>query len=147
MKECPFINQLNDSELLLEKLKLRALAHDGSKYWEDEFEPYRKHFYPINEKEKEEYEDDFEQAWTLHWQRNSHHWQHRQNKTSFDKNDMEQVLDVLENVLDWMAMGYKFNDRPYQYYENNKDNIILCDEERAFLEDVIYKGIDANRGM
>lgn len=43
-----------------------------------------------------------------------------------------------------MAMGYKFNDRPYQYYENNKNNIILCDDERKYLEDLIYNIIDVD---
>ena len=41
-----------------------------------------------------------------------------------------------------MAMGYKFNDRPYQYYENNKNNITLCEDERKYLEDLIYNVID-----
>ena len=39
-------------------------------------------------------------------------------------------------------MGYKFNDRPYQYYENNKNNITLCEDERKYLENLIYNVID-----
>ena len=39
-------------------------------------------------------------------------------------------------------MGYKFNDRPYQYYENNKNNITLGEDERKYLEDLIYNVID-----
>lgn len=41
-----------------------------------------------------------------------------------------------------MAMGYEFNDRPYQYYEKNRDKICLCQEEREFLENLIYNYID-----
>ena len=39
-------------------------------------------------------------------------------------------------------MGYKFKDRPFQYYEKHKNEIKLNEEERVFLERVIYKGID-----
>ena len=39
-------------------------------------------------------------------------------------------------------MGYKFNDRPYQYYKNNKNNITLYEDERKYLEDLIYNVID-----
>ena len=120
----------------------RVLVHDESKYSEEEFIPYRKNFFPINAEEKENNKLDFDKAWEHHWKNNSHHWQYRKNKTSFNKDNKEEVLDVLENVLDWMAMGYKFNDRPYQYYENNKNNIVLCDDERKYLEDLIYNIID-----
>ena len=143
MKNNHIIFQIGGEDLL-NKLHNRVLCHDASKYSIEEFEPYRKNFFPISQQEKEENKNAFEKAWQHHWQVNSHHWQHRQNKKTFNKNDDEQVLDVLENVLDWLAMGYKFNDRPYQYYENNKNHIILNEDERKFLEYVIYEGIDAD---
>ena len=141
IKENPVIYQKYSGEIL-DALWERILNHDNSKYSEEEFVPYRKNFYPINAKEKEENKLDFDKAWEHHWKNNSHHWQYRKNKTSFDKNNKEEVLDVLENILDWIAMGYKFNDRPYQYYENNKNNITLCEDERKYLEDLIYNVID-----
>ena len=143
MKDNHLIYQLGGDDLL-DKLHTRVLYHDDSKYSEEEFEPYRKNFFPISQQEKEDNKEDFEKAWQHHWQENSHHWQHRQNKKTFDKNNDEDVLDVLENVLDWIAMGYKFHDRPYQYYENNKNHIILNDDERKFLEYIIYEVIDAD---
>lgn len=141
IKENPVIYQRYSGEIL-DALWGRVLIHDKSKYSEEEFVPYRKNFYPINAEEKEENKPDFNKAWEHHWKNNSHHWQYRKNKTSFDKNNKEEVLDVLENILDWIAMGYKFNDRPYQYYENNKNNITLCEDERKYLEDLIYNVID-----
>ena len=141
IKENPIIYQRYSGEIL-DALWERVLVHDESKYSEEEFIPYRKNFYPINAEEKEENKLDFDKAWEHHWKNNSHHWQYRKNKTSFDKNNKEEVLDVLENILDWIAMGYKFNDRPYQYYENNKNNITLCEDERKYLEDLIYNVID-----
>lgn len=141
MKENSLIFQRYDDNIL-DALWERVLVHDESKYSEEEFIPYRKNFFPINAEEKENNKSDFDKAWEHHWKNNSHHWQYRKNKTSFNKDNKEEVLDVLENVLDWMAMGYKFNDRPYQYYENNKNNIVLCEEERKYLEDLIYNIID-----
>ena len=141
IKENPVIYQRYSGEIL-DALWGRVLIHDKSKYSEEEFVPYRKNFYPINAEEKEENKLAFEKAWEHHWKNNSHHWQYRKNKISFDKNNKEEVLDILENILDWIAMGYKFNDRPYQYYENNKNNITLCEDERKYLEDLIYNVID-----
>ena len=142
MKECSIVYQLGGDDLL-NALFRRVVEHDNSKYSLQEFDAYRKNFFPISQQEKEENKKDFEKAWEHHWRHNPHHWQYRQNKESFNRNNEEEVLDVLENVLDWMAMGYQFNDRPYQYYENNKENIKLCNEEKAFLEYIIYEGIDA----
>ena len=143
MKDNHIIFQIGGDDLM-NKLYNRVICHDASKYSEKEFEPYRKNFFPISQQEKEDNKEAFEKAWQHHWQVNPHHWQHRQNKKSFNKDNDEEVLDVLENVLDWMAMGYKFHDRPYQYYENNKNHIILNDDERKFLEYVIYEGVDAD---
>ena len=136
---------LIDKELL-KKLYKRVLTHDKSKYSMEEFNAYRKNFYPINNKEKEENKKDFEKAWEHHWNNNSHHWEYRQNKQYFNINNDEEVLDVLENILDWIAMGYKFKDRPTDYYEKNKDKIILCDKERAYLEHVLYDIIQKDGG-
>ena len=44
--------------------------------------------------------------------------------------------------MDWLAVGYTVNDRPYQYYEENKDEIILPQPEKDFIEKIIYEGID-----
>ena len=143
IKENPIIFQRYSGEIL-NALWERVLVHDESKYSEEEFIPYRKNFFPINTEEKENNRLDFDKAWEHHWKNNSHHWQHRKNKTSFNKDNQEEVLDVLENLLDWIAMGYKFNNRPYQYYENNKNNIVLCENERKYLEDLIYNAIDVD---
>lgn len=137
-----FINNPNsyliiDKELL-DKLYQRVLNHDKSKWSKEEFEPYRRYYYPINKQEKENSLKDFDKAWEHHWKNNSHHWQYRQKKKIFNIHNDEEVLDVLENALDWLAMGYVFHNRPYEYYEKNKDDIVLCEEERNYLEHIIY---------
>ena len=118
-------------------------VHDESKWSVEEFEPYRKNFYPINDEEKALNEEDFETAWKHHYRNNRHHWECRQyDECPNGKLTKEQQIDCLENVIDWMAMGYKFNDRPYQFYEKNKDKISLPEAERNFIEKVIYEGVD-----
>lgn len=121
----------------------QVIVHDDSKYSEEEFEAYRRNFYPVNEEEKELNKEDFEKAWKHHYESNRHHWECRQyDECPDDKLSKEQMLDCLENVLDWMAMGYTFNDRPYQFYEKNKEKIKLPTAERNFIEKVIYEGVD-----
>ena len=121
----------------------RVLKHDDSKYLVEEFDAYRKQYYPVNEEEKILNADMFEKAWEHHWKSNRHHWQARQNDINRqDELTKEELLDCLENIIDWMAMGYVYNDRPYQFYEKNKDKIILPKAQRDFMEKVIYEGID-----
>lgn len=134
---------IGDQELL-NKLFERVSVHDDSKFSQKEFDYYRKNFYPIDKQEKEENKKDFEKAWEHHYKNNTHHWENRQFKKTFNINNEEEVLDVLENVLDWMAMGYKFKNRPFQYYEKNKKNIILPEMEKHFLEHIIYDIVDAD---
>lgn len=142
MIECPKLNSLFMDEELCYNFLQRIKNHDKSKYSEEEFNAYRKYYHPINPEEKESVKEDYAKAWEHHWKNNDHHWQARQNKTSFDVNNDEDVLPLLENVADWLAMGYEFGNRPYQYYELNKDKIQLCPEEREFLEKIIYGALE-----
>ena len=50
--------------------------HDDSKYGDFEFEPYRKQFFPIDEKEKEENEEAYKKAMLHHYGENAHHPEH-----------------------------------------------------------------------
>ena len=142
MLECKELDNIVKNSSILYPLWLRVLEHDDSKYSKEEFEPYRKNFYPINQEEKEKNKEAFDKAWEHHYLVNDHHWQHRQNNKEEQELSTETKLACLENVLDWLAMGYQFNDRPYQYYEKNKDNIILPECQKKFIEMIIYEGID-----
>ena len=135
---CPYLNHIMN-EYTCAKLYDQIKVHDESKYEVEEFDAYRKNFYPINKQEKEDNKKDFDKAWEHHLKNNRHHWQSRQ----YDKEFTMQIqIDILENVCDWLAMGYTFGDRPYQYYEKNKDKINLPKKDREFLEKIIYEGID-----
>ena len=137
MTDCEELNYIFMDEYIYWSLMSRIENHDMSKYSKEEFDAYRKNFFPINQKENNK--EAFEKAWEHHWKTNDHHWQNRQDNKGLGLNS---YIAVLENVCDWLAMGYKFNDRPYQYYEKHKNEIKLNEEDRAFLEHIIYEGID-----
>ena len=121
----------------------QILKHDNSKYESEEFNAYRKNYFPVNTEEKELNKKDFEAAWEHHWTSNSHHWECRQyEECPEDKITKQQILDCLENVCDWMAVGYDKGNRPYQFYETIKDKIKLPKAEQDFMKKVIYEGID-----
>ena len=121
----------------------RIKNHDNSKYEIEEFDAYRKNYYPVNKEEKELNKEDFEKAWKHHYESNRHHWQCRQFDNCKDnKLSKEQILDCLENIWDWMAVGYDKGNRPYQFYETIKDKIKLPKAEQDFMKKVIYEGID-----
>lgn len=136
MLTCPEVMNLGNEVLIM--LKQRVVFHDITKFKAEEFDAYRKNFFPISKKEKEDNLENFEKAWQHHYDNNSHHWQHRRHSTEFNKNDPEQVVNVLENVCDWLAVGYTYKNRPYQYYEKHKEKIELCPEEKEFFEYIIY---------
>ena len=136
MTSFPEILELGNEVLIM--LKQRVVLHDITKLMNDEFDAYRKHFFPINKKEKENNLENFNRAWQHHYDVNAHHWQHRRHKTDFDKKDPVQVVDVLENVCDWLAVGYTYKNRPFQYYEKHKNVIELCPAEKEFFEYIIY---------
>lgn len=136
MTSCPEILELGNEVLIM--LKQRVVLHDITKLMNDEFDAYRKHFFPINKKEKENNLENFNRAWQHHYDVNAHHWQHRRHKTDFNKKDPVQVVDVLENVCDWLAVGYTYKNRPFQYYEKHKNVIELCPAEKEFFEYIIY---------
>ena len=130
---CP---ELELTEELCASLYERILVHDASKYSDEEFDAYRKNFYPINQVEKLSNLSAFNKAWEHHYKNNDHHWQNECRQLD-GLMTIDRQAAILENICDWLAMGYKFNDRPSQYYAKHKDEIKLGKEDREYLERVI----------
>lgn len=109
-------------------------THDKSKFSKEEFEPYRKNFYPINDQEKEENKTAFDLAWKHHYTVNLHHWDHwveigRENEMPF--------TFVVEMVCDWQAMSYKFGGTAKEWYEKNKHTIILGKNQKIWVDKLL----------
>lgn len=103
------------SDLEIEDLKERVSNHDKSKWSEEEFSAYRAYFYSVNEEEKTLSKNAFEEAWKHHYTVNDHHPEY------WNLNPMSK-LAILEMILDWQGMRYKFGGGTAKnYYENNKD--------------------------
>ncbi len=107
--------------------------HDESKLSKEEFCQYRQYFYPVSNEDKDKKK--FLSAWNNHLKLNPHHWQ------NWTVNHPGSIAYLIENICDWMAMGYEFGDTAKEYYENNRDTIKLPEwAEKHMYEifDVIY---------
>lgn len=94
--------------------------HDLSKLSKEEFTQYRQFFYPTKDEVKDK--EQFLSAWENHKKENAHHWQ---NWTVNYANHPYADIFLVENIVDWVAMGFEFGDTARDYYENNKEEIKL----------------------
>lgn len=134
---CPSLSYLWEDLDFYNDLVDKITCHDDSKFSIAEYDAYRKKFYPI----KEEFctQEEFDKAWKHHLTLNDHHWESRA-AANHKILTREDKLAILENVCDWLAMGYNFGDRPCQYYDKVKEEIIsggLPNQDRKFLEFII----------
>lgn len=95
--------------------------HDKSKLSKEEFTQYRQYFYPTSYEIKNK--EQFNNAWENHLKKNEHHWQNWTSK--YPTKSVTSTMCLIENICDWMAMGYEFGDTAQEYYELNKDKINL----------------------
>ena len=105
--------------------------HDNSKFSDEEFEPYRRYFYSINEIEKKSAEEDFNNAWKHHYEVNDHHPEHWIKDNVVTEMTMSAIIEM---ICDWEAMAYKFGGSAKEWYEKNKNNIPLHVNTRSKLE-------------
>jgi hypothetical protein len=105
MLECEDLEWIMKDPEIMHPLWIRALEHDDSKlYNKEEFNAYRKFYYPIDRKEYIDNLIDYKRAKEKHIMNNDHHWQARTNDTDFTINTK---LACLENIMDWLAVGYE----------------------------------------
>lgn len=92
--------------------------HDESKYSDEEFNPYRRHFFSVNEKEKEESKEEFELAWKHHYTVNPHHPEY------WIKDGTPQPMPmkyIIEMACDWIAMCVTKGGTALQYLIDNRE--------------------------
>lgn len=117
-------------------------THDDSKLLEEEFEPYRKYFYPtVEDTDKDVIQKDYDNAWILHYSRNPHHWEYW---VDFDKNKERECLKFIreaycvERVCDWMSMSIFNNNKVKDWYEENKQSMYMSEDDRKMVENLVY---------
>lgn len=134
LKDIPLLQR----ECIINEMNWRVRRHDDSKMSEEEFLPYRQHFYPIDGETVNE--DAYEQAWRCHYSRNDHHWQYwvAEDGTFVSYGSVDEKLCAyLEMICDWQAMGYVMGDSAPQYYRTHKNEIRIDPNWIAFVEEIL----------
>lgn len=148
---------IDDWNYAIEQLEDEIEHHDDSKFSDEEFEPYRRHFDKTKLEEAEEkadsnvaqlVEDEYNRAWVHHYLVNPHHpefWNHTDmingklvpslEPRSEGPRDMD-LLNILHMICDWSGMSLKFRNKysPISWY--NKE---ATDERRAMSSNTKHK--------
>ena len=120
-------------------ISLQIQSHDNSKFMNPEFDLYRRKFFKEdNEQEISDYE--FNLGWLMHIHNNPHHPQFwvlydEGQKFIYDMPDNY----IVEMILDWIAIGYKFNSKCYDYYNDKGKNTDFSDKTRLKVELLLEK--------
>lgn len=126
-------------------MPIHALTHDLSKFRLSEFIPYAKFFYETdrknNYKRSDETNGNFQKGWLHHQKRNKHHWNYWVSVTR--KNEIIPIempmKYVKQMIADWNGMSRKFGGSTKDYFEKNKESMILHKETIKKIEKQIYK--------
>ena len=124
---------------ILDEMSWRIKNHDDSKFSEEEFVPYRQHFYPVDGEDVDPAA--FDRAWRTHYRRNDHHWQYWVDEdgdffiSSYSVDN--KICAYLEMVCDWQAMSYVMGGNAVSYYESHKSSIQIEAYWREFLEEIL----------
>ena len=133
-------------EYLFDILEDDVKYHDMSKLSKEEFVQYRQSFFPTDYEidyanscygitVKDYFKESFNLAWENHKRENKHHWQSIE---SFFLKISKQI-DYAHMLIDWIAMGYKFNNTAIDYYEKNKEEINLEPEWDIYVRRLLDK--------
>lgn len=114
--------------------------HDKSKRGAEEFIAYRNHFYDP-EGHPRSGSEEFNQAWLHHQNTNPHHWQYWCLINDVDEPQV-QALDmpfkyIVEMLCDWQSAGNHYGNTAYDWYEKQKDKMILSENTRKMVEKYI----------
>lgn len=130
--------------------------HDSSKFSEDEFDAYRRHFHrtddeilmdDTNPASAQEAESNFQKAWEHHYMNNNHHpqWWCYHDATGVrtservDPNPMS--LDaIIHMICDWSAMSLKFDHTysPLSWYATaDKEKSFMHPETKRIVEELL----------
>lgn len=127
-------------------------SHDRSKYSKEEYDAYRKHFYPTKLEMNDENSDvDYDNAWKHHYTTNPHHWQYWVKYDSEkERNGIRFIREcyLVEMICDWIAMSkYETkkdgkNHNALEWFNENSEHIVMSDEDREFVFTILNKLYD-----
>ena len=123
-------------------------VHDVSKFYPTEFIAYRRHFFPIDEAEKEKEAanpEAFQRACKHHYKFNPHHPEYWIDADG-TKHNMD-IASLCEMICDLWAMSFKFHNTPLQYIKSKGDEFKDMMSRNSYdrlicmLEDIDKKGL------
>ena len=122
----------------IESVKEKGIIniHDESKYSDEEFDAYRRYFYSIDDKEKEESEEDFKLAWKHHYENNPHHPEY----WIKDGEPVDMKIEyIVEMACDWIAMSYDKGGTALKYLEDNREEKqkVMTENTMSILETIL----------
>ena len=129
-----YIKTVTDHEKLLYTFVDTLIEnHDYTKYGIDEWEGYRKWYFPVDEQEKEDATRLQEMAWEHHYENNPHHWDCWYKHNNIDEMLLEYVIEM---CCDWIAMSMKFGSNALDWYHSQKD-IVLGEKQKIWVENIL----------
>lgn len=123
-----------------EELKSICQNHDASKYSDEEYIPYREHFYPTCDEDKLKTEA-FELACRHHIKNNKHHWDYwlDENNQLDIPDEKEYKLYCVERCCDWLAMSCQHDEPSSAWYHANKESIQMPDYGWELCDEIMSK--------
>lgn len=114
--------------------------HDNSKFTPEEYDAYADYFYG---EQTGEVKEAFDYAWNRHQKVNPHHWQYW---VLINDEDGIKALDmpmeyIIEMICDWWAFSWVKDDLEeiFSWYKKNKKKMMLSDNTRFMVEDILDK--------
>lgn len=108
--------------------------HDASKSSNEEFYAYRNYFFTKEGEDKNK--EAFNKAWLHHIHSNFHHWEYYVIPVKNIAIEMP-LIYVVEMLLDWQAMSYKFGDSILDFYEKNRNEMVFHEKTTKIIEELI----------
>jgi len=135
----PLLREENISQEEVDHIQGIIEMHDKSKYGQEEFPAYRDYFYDPEHNSRSS--EAFNLAWMHHQNHNPHHWQYWCLINDVDEPQV-QALDmpkayVVEMLCDWQSAGNHYGNTAYDWYEKQKDKMILSENTRKLVEKYI----------
>ena len=117
-------------------LKDNVEKHDDSKFSFEECENYRQFFFPTILETTDKNKMNI--GWLNHIHLNKHHWNHWVIVDSDGITALDMPVEyIAEMLLDWAAMGLKFNNSTKDFYKNNKDKMVLSPNTMLLIDRII----------
>lgn len=154
----------DNTEALAAALRDVVVNHDASKWSDEEFEPYRRHFDPTekeklidqnNEEIRNLVEESYEKAWEHHYKNNDHHPEYWRFVVRDDNGNLlpaetpsqvgieMSILAILHMISDWSGMSLKFRNSlsPISWWNTQAkdERAVMNPKTKAIVKNILEK--------